>query len=58
MKIIGIGVDIVNNIRFKKLIKKKKFIDRICSLKEIDNLKKKITKFYFCLKDFQLKKHL
>ena len=41
MKIIGIGVDIVNNIRFKKLIKKKKFIDRICSLKEIDNLKKK-----------------
>ena len=34
MKIFGIGVDIVENNRFKKLIKKKKFINRICSLKK------------------------
>ena len=30
MKIIGIGVDIVENNRFKKLIKKKRFINHIC----------------------------
>ena len=34
MKIIGIGVDIVDNARFKKLVKKKQFINRICSSKE------------------------
>ena len=58
MKIIGIGVDIIENNRFKKLIKKKKFINRICSSKEINNLKKKTIKFHICLKDFLLKKHL
>ena len=44
MKIIGIGVYIVENNRFKKLIKKKKFINRICSFKEINILKKKNNK--------------
>ena len=29
MSIIGIGVDIVNNKRFKKLIKNKNFIKRV-----------------------------
>ena len=29
MNIIGVGVDIIENNRFKKLIKKKKFISRI-----------------------------
>ena len=41
MNIIGVGVDIIENNRFKKLIKKKKFISRICSPKEINNFKKK-----------------
>ena len=40
MKIIGIGVDIVENNRFKELIKNKKFINRVCSPKEINNFKK------------------
>jgi holo-[acyl-carrier protein] synthase len=29
MKTVGIGVDIIDNKRFKKLIKDKKFINRI-----------------------------
>ena len=41
MKIIGIGVDIVDNNRFKKFINNTKFINRICSAKEINNLKRK-----------------
>ena len=36
MKIIGIGVDIVNNTRIKNLTKNKAFISRIFSKKEID----------------------
>ena len=40
MKIIGIGVDIVENKRIKKLIKNKKFILRIFSKKEINQSKK------------------
>ena len=39
MKIFGIGVDIIENKRFKKLLKDKKFINRICSLKEYRVLK-------------------
>ena len=42
MKIIGVGVDIVDNLRIKKSIKNKKFILRIYSKKEI-NLSKKIN---------------
>ena len=41
MSIIGIGVDIVNNNRFKKLVKNKKFIDRIFT----DNERKSSVKF-------------
>ncbi len=52
MNIIGIGVDIVDNNRFNKLIKKKKFINRICSAKEINNLKKKKNKILFLSKRF------
>ena len=44
MKIIGIGVDIVDNNRFKKLINKTKFVNRICSAKEINHLKKRNNK--------------
>ena len=55
MKIIGIGIDIVENNRFKKLIKKKKFINRICSPKEIDNFKKKNNKISYLSKRFSAK---
>ena len=46
MSIIGIGVDIVNNNRFKKLIKNKKFIKRIFTnyeQKSSCNLKNKLN---------------
>ena len=55
MKIIGIGVDIVDNNRFKKLIKKTKFINRICSSKEINNLKKKNNRILYLSKRFSAK---
>ena len=55
MKIIGIGVDIVENDRFKKLIKKKKFVDRVCSPKEINNFKKKNNKVSYLSKRFSAK---
>jgi len=55
MKIIGIGVDIVDNNRFKKLINKSKFINRICSAKEIGNLKKRNNKILFLSKRFSAK---
>ena len=34
MSIIGVGVDIVNNNRFKKLVKKKNLLQRIFTLNE------------------------
>ena len=46
MSIIGIGVDIVNNNRFKKLIKNKNFIKRIFTnyeLKSSSRLKNKLN---------------
>ena len=43
MKILGIGVDIVENNRFKRNIYNKKFINKIYSETEI-NLSKKIKK--------------
>ena len=55
MKIFGIGVDIINNNRFKKLIKNKKFINRICSQKEINNFKNKKNKILFLSKRFSAK---
>tara|TARA_Y100000816_G_scaffold270153_1_gene233681 strand:- start:1253 stop:1642 length:390 start_codon:yes stop_codon:yes gene_type:complete len=55
MKIFGIGVDIVDNNRFKKLIKKTKFVNRICSSKEINNLKKKNNKTLYLSKRFSAK---
>ena len=48
MSIIGIGVDIVNNSRLKKLLKNKKFIYRIFTVseqKKSNNLKNKINYF-------------
>ena len=55
MKILGIGVDIVDNDRFKKLYKKKQFVQRICSQKELDVLKNKKNKILFLSKRFSAK---
>ena len=57
MKIIGIGVDIVENNRFKKLIKKDLLVVFVVP-KKLIILKRKTIKFYIYLKDFLLKKHL
>ena len=58
MKIIGLGVDIVDNLRIKKSIKNKKFILRIYSKKEI-NLSKKINdKINYFAKRFAAKESL
>ena len=40
MKIFGIGVDIVENNRFKKLLKKKNLLIVFVVKKEINNFKK------------------
>ena len=58
MKIIGIGVDIVENNRFKKLIKKKNLLIVFVVPKKLIILKRKKIKFHIYLKDFLLKKHL
>ena len=55
MKIFGIGVDIVDNIRFKKLVNKKQFINRIFSTKELSILKNKRNKVLFLSKRFSAK---
>ena len=58
MVILGIGVDIVENSRFKKNINNKKFINKIYSETEI-NLSKKITnKTNFFAKRFAAKEAL
>ena len=55
MKTVGIGVDIIDNKRFKKLIKYKKFINRIFSKKEISASKKKLNKINFFSNRFAAK---
>ena len=55
MKIFGIGVDIINNNRFKRLFKNKNFINRICSRKEINLLRNKKNKVLFLSKRFSAK---
>ncbi len=55
MKIIGNGVDIVENSRIKKLILNKKFIQRIYSKSEINNSKKNKNKESFFAKRFAAK---
>ena len=55
MKTVGIGVDIIDNKRFKKLIKDKKFINRIFSKKEISASKKKLNKINFFSNRFAAK---
>ena len=55
MKIFGIGVDIVENNRFKKLIKKKIFVNRIFSQKELNIFKNKKNKILYLSKRFSAK---
>tara|TARA_B000000441_G_C21604194_1_gene267672 strand:+ start:313 stop:699 length:387 start_codon:yes stop_codon:yes gene_type:complete len=58
MKILGIGVDIVNNKRFKKLIKNKNFLKRTYSVNEIQLSIKKKDKVNFFAKRFAAKESL
>ena len=55
MYIIGNGVDIIENSRIKKSIKKKDFLNRIFSKHEIDESKKIKNKVNFFAKRFAAK---
>lgn len=55
MKTVGIGVDIVDNKRFKNLITDNRFINRIFSKKEISASKKKLNKINFFSNRFAAK---
>ena len=55
MKILGIGVDIIQNSRIKKAIKNKSFVNRIFSKPEITNSKKKNNKTNYFAKRFAAK---
>ena len=55
MKILGVGVDIVKNTRFKVLIKKKEFINRTFGKKEIKLSQKLTNKSNFFSKRFAAK---
>ena len=55
MKILGIGVDIVENKRFKKSIKNKNLVKRLFSLSEIKNSKLTKDKSTFFSKKFAAK---
>ena len=58
MKIIGVGVDIVDNARIKNSIKNKNFISRIFSKKEISQSKKFKNKTNYYSKRFAAKESL
>tara|TARA_Y100000816_G_scaffold228096_1_gene173186 strand:+ start:1552 stop:1938 length:387 start_codon:yes stop_codon:yes gene_type:complete len=55
MKILGIGVDIVDNKRLKLLIRNRTFINRIYSKKEKSNSKKFLNKLNYFSKRFAAK---
>jgi len=58
MKIIGIGVDIVENKRIGSFIRNKKFITRIFGKDEISNSKKILNKTSYLSKRFAAKEAL
>tara|TARA_Y100001958_G_C20868082_1_gene303471 strand:- start:212 stop:598 length:387 start_codon:yes stop_codon:yes gene_type:complete len=58
MRILGIGVDIVDNNRIRLLIKKKKFINRSFGKNEIKYSKKIIDKTGYFAKRFAAKEAL
>ena len=55
MQILGIGVDIVSNLRIKKSIKKNSFINRVFSKSEIYQSKKTKNKSNYFSKRFASK---
>ena len=55
LNIFGVGTDIVNNNRIKKLIKNQKFINRIFTISEIKDSKKIKQKVLFFSKRFAAK---
>tara|TARA_B100000902_G_C26916368_1_gene719458 strand:- start:286 stop:669 length:384 start_codon:yes stop_codon:yes gene_type:complete len=55
VKILGIGIDIVQNKRLKSLIKKKEFIKRTYGKNEIKNSKKILNKTNYFAKRFAAK---
>ena len=55
MKILGIGVDIIENKRLKKLLKNESFLKRIYGKKEIELSKKIKNKINFFAKRFAAK---
>ena len=55
LNIFGVGTDIVKNSRIKKLIKNKKFINRIFTSNEINDSKKIKQKILFFSKRFTAK---
>ena len=55
MKLSGIGVDIIENSRIRKMIKNKDFLTRVFSKYEILNSKKKTNKISFFAKRFAAK---
>ena len=55
MKTLGIGVDIIDNSRIKKLISNKKFLNRIFSYSEIKFSKKINNKTNYFSKRFAAK---
>ena len=55
MKILGIGVDIINNKRIENSIKNKKFIQRIFNEEEMNIFKKEKIKKSFYAKRFAAK---
>ena len=58
MKVLGIGVDIVENKRIHSLIKNDKFVKRVFSKNEIISSKKIIKKVSFFAKRFAAKESL
>ena len=58
MKILGIGIDIIENKRIKSLIKDKVFLKRTFSRNEIEFSKKLINKTNFFAKRFAAKESL
>ena len=55
MKLSGVGVDIIENSRIKRMIKNKDFLKRVFSNYEILNSKKKTNKTSFFAKRFAAK---
>ena len=58
MMILGIGVDIIENKRFRNLIKNNKFIKRTFGKNEINFAKKKLNKTNYYAKRFAAKESL